>query len=307
MAPTKPLGKFTVSADEIYFVPTSITEEGGNRIVEREMPYVDGADCDDTGAKAERWTVEMDFDNSLIDEGLPEGITLYNDELNKLLRAFSIHEVGDLQLPTRGVVRARASTYTYTENDQLLEHAKVRAVFVRDNEQRVNAGLLGMATTRSTMKTRADETVFSLSQLGSISEFVEQFEDACSALSDAIAAPGEMVQDVDQKVAAVVRAVENVERQIIISTGFYTERLSDPESWAAWNQMRNVSDLACRALADKTSGVGKVVSIVTDLATTIFSVATKYAQDPQQLMDLNSDVEDFLVIPAKTVLRIFDR
>jgi hypothetical protein len=307
MPTTQPIGLWTVEMDEVRFIATSVEETGGNRIVRRERPYRDGAKLDDTGSKPRSWRVETVWNNTFEEDGVQAGIVWWRDELERFLVSARAHETGDLQLATVGRVRARLEDYSYKEANEYPDTAWVSVLFVEDNEDSVDGTALGVFRPRAAMQAAADQTVFSLELFGSFSQFVEDLENACTALEEAIAWPGEMVQDVDQKAARVVRCVEGIERQFFRTADFGTERLSDPESWAAWRQMRLTADLAARAIEDKSSGVGKVVSIVLDTAMSIFDAAAKYAQDPQQLMDLNSDVEDFLLVPIGTTLRIFQK
>jgi len=245
------------------------------------------------------------WQNSIEEDGVPTDLVFYPDQLNLMCASADQHETGDLQLPTRGQIRCRLASYSRVEDDAVKEFARVTFVFVQDNEDAVDSVLLSAPSARSSIKQKAEETVFSVEMAGSFSQFVENLESASSDLQDAIAAPGEAVDDIDQKAARCVRACENVERQIIVTAGFATERLSDPESFAALRQLRDTQDIASRAVNERSSGVGKILSIVADSTMSIFDIAVKYGQDPARLMDLNSAIEDFLAIPAMTSVRIF--
>jgi prophage DNA circulation protein len=301
-----PPSKWTVSGEEIVFIAVNIQEEGGNRIVERERPYRDGAKLDDTGSKARRWTVETVWQNTLEEDDVPVDPPFYPDRLNLMLSSADMHETGDLQLPTRSKIRCRLQSYRRTEDDTVKEMARVTFVFVQDNEDAVDVGVLQYPSAGASVRTMADATVFSLESRGSVLDAITEFEDAVDDLNDAIAAPGELVQDVDQKAARVVRACESVERQVIVTGNFATERL-DPMSHAALRQLRTMADLAARAANDRRNGLGKIVTVMVETQMSIFDVAVKYGKDPQQLMSWNSHVENFLVIPARTQLRMFQK
>lgn len=302
-----PPSKWTVSGEEIVFIAINIQEEGGNRLVERERPYRDGAKVDDTGSKAKRWTVETIWENSIEEDDVPADPPLYPDRLDLMLASADMHETGDLQLPTRSRIRCRLQSYRRTEDDTVKQMARVSFTFIQDNEDSVDVGVLQSPSAGATVRTVADETVFSMESLGGMAEFISELEDATDNLNDAIAAPGEQIQDIDQKAARVVRACESVERQVITTANFATERLSDPESHAALRQLRTVSDVAARAANDRRHGLGKIVTITLEASMSIFDVAVKYGKDPAQLMNWNSHVENFLVIPARTTLRVFEK
>ena len=61
-----------------------IEEEGGNRLVERERPNRDGAKIDDTGSKAKRWVLTLDYLNGSTEPDFPEDA--YPDVVNQLMR-----------------------------------------------------------------------------------------------------------------------------------------------------------------------------------------------------------------------------
>jgi len=300
-----PPAKWTVSGDEIYFIATSVSEDGGNRIVERERPYRDGAKLDDTGSRPRRWTVSTLWENTLTEDNFPPAIVLYPDQLNLMCASADQHETGDLQLPTRGKIRCRLQSYSRVEDDLVKGCAKVQFVFIQDNEDAIGTSLLSAPSARASIRQVVDGCVNSFEMAGSFSQFIESLESASQDLQEAIAAPGEALDDVDTKASRVIRACENIERQAVVSAGFATDHLSDPESYAAWRQLRSTNDVASRAMNEKHSGIGKIASIVTTATVSIFDIAVKYGQDPARLMDLNSAIEDFLVIPTMTLVRIF--
>ncbi|HVY48089.1 MAG TPA: DNA circularization N-terminal domain-containing protein [Minicystis sp.] len=56
-----PLGQ--VTGFSVPLPVSRIEEESGNRLVERDRPNRDGAKIDDTGAKARRWVLTLDYLN----------------------------------------------------------------------------------------------------------------------------------------------------------------------------------------------------------------------------------------------------
>src|SRR5262245_15019791 len=88
----------------LKFPVSSIQESGGNRIVERNRPYRNGAKLDDVGSNATKWTIEAVFENSIMEgeKGLDQNVLLYPNVLNAVLDSFRIHGTGDLVIPTRG-------------------------------------------------------------------------------------------------------------------------------------------------------------------------------------------------------------
>jgi hypothetical protein len=90
-----PVGSWTAeNAATIAFPVEDIGESGGNRIIERERPYRDGAKLDDTGRKATQFTMVCKFENTITEPGLEiNGLkNLYPDVLNDLIASFGIHK-----------------------------------------------------------------------------------------------------------------------------------------------------------------------------------------------------------------------
>jgi prophage DNA circulation protein len=305
---SRPIGKFSISGDEAYFVVMDVGERGGSRLAKRDRPYRDGTKIDKLGRKGRGWSVKTLYMNRWLDgePGIPSDVVLYPDELNKMLMAVEIQETGDLQLPTRPSIRAVLEDYEWQESADQPDAAVVTWHFWEDNEDNVDLAVLSAATARSTIQSHADQTVFSVERAGGYSQLVEDFEKACSDLSDAIAAPGEMLEDVDMKTSRLVRSTTNLGRQAERTAAFGVNRMTQPESWATGRNLCAAADTGCRAADEKTGS--RVVTILTgDSPSAIFDVALKYAQDPQELMDMNPMIEDFLSIPPRTRLRVFQR
>lgn len=288
----------------IYFPVLSVKESGGNRIVRRTRPYRDGAMLDDTGAREIVWTLEVMHENSIAEDSVSDGIW-YPQRLNDLLDSFKSHKTGSLVLPTRGRVRARAESYERTEDNSERDAARCTLVFVEDNEDDVTAEAFSNPSVTAYLIQAERDTTFSCESLGVFSQTLADLEKACSDVQDAIAAPGEMLQDVDQKVARVARILQDTEKQFSVTTKFGSDLLTDPDAWATLRQLRTMRDRAPQAAQEKAKG--RVVSKVFGVQLSIFDVATELAQDSTDLINLNPQIEDLLAIPAGTAVRVFGR
>jgi prophage DNA circulation protein len=187
------------------FPVQNITETGGNRLVERERPYRDGAKLDDTGSKPKRWSMEILFENTIDEPGLEiNEFDLYPDILDSLIDSFDNHETGDLVVPTRGTVRARIESYTRTEKIDPRDAALLNITFVQDNEDNVDAASFAIISANSNAKRLGEETTFDAQTdemwddgLVSVREFTDQLENATNQ-------PGDVADDVDNSASRVV-------------------------------------------------------------------------------------------------------
>lgn len=300
-----PAASWTVLGDTIYFAVEDIDEQGGNRIVRRRRPYRDGAKLDDTGSKEKEWDVNAIFENSIEEEGLPASPTQYPRALNNLIDSFDLHRTGTLVLPNRGAVRARAESYKRRETQAERDTARVTFHFVQDNEDNVDALSFTTPSIRSTARQIVEETTFSSESRGGFAQALADLEGAAGRLQDAIAAPGEAVQDVDQKAARVVRLAANVENQFNVTGQLGRDLLTDPDSWATWRQLHQLQDRTRRA-ADEKSALGRVVGMTFTTTRTLLDIASEIGQDPSLLFDLNAQIENTLDIAAGTLVKVYE-
>jgi prophage DNA circulation protein len=300
------VASWTVKGDTIKFIVLDIHEGGGGRLVRRARPYRKGAKLDSTGPKEKEWDVETIWSNGLDEPGVPQVPPLYPQQLHNMLETVDLDETGTLVLGTRGTIRCRLETYARHETAAQRDCARVTFKFVEDNEDKVDANSFQQPTARATIRRGVDETNFSIESTGSFSDMMEKLETAADQLQEAIAAPGELVQDVDQKAARVIRIVDNVVNQFTVTEQFGRDRLNDPSSHAAVRQAAILKDRAAQAVDEKTSSLPRIINIVIDRAQSIFDISVALAQDPTQLMALNNRIEDFLAIEAGTAVRVFE-
>ena len=300
-----PAASWTVLGDTIYFAVEDIDETGGNRIVRRRRPYRDGAKLDDTGSKEKEWDVTAVLENSIEEEGLPTDRALYPRALNAMIDSFDLHRTGTLILPSRGAVRACAESYKRRESQSERDTARVTFHFVQDNEDNVDALSFTTPSIRSTARQLVEETTFSSESRGGFAQSLADLEGAATDLQDAIAAPGEAVQDTDQKAARVVRLAADTEHQFTVSGQLGRDLFTDPDSWATVRQLHQLEDRSRRAASEK-SALGRVIGITFTTTRTILDIAAELVQDPASLLDLNTQLENALSIPAGTIVKVFE-
>jgi prophage DNA circulation protein len=280
------------------FPVRNITETGGNRLVERERPYRDGAKLDDTGSKAKRWTMEILFENTIDEPGLEiNEFDLYPDILDSLIDSFDNHETGDLVVPTRGTVRARADNYTRTETTDPRDAAILTVTFVQDNEDNVDAASFAIISANSNAKRLGEETTFDAQTdemwddgLVSVREFTDQLENATNQ-------PGDVADDVDNSASRVVSGAQTTERAFSFREKEGRNALTNPESSKTARKLNLSKDVAYRAKQESREGRPEMIKVVSSRHQSIFSIAVFFKQPVTELIAINPKIENLFYIP----------
>jgi prophage DNA circulation protein len=303
-----------VGSVKVKFPVTSIQESGGNRIVERNRPYRDGAKLDDVGSNATRWTVEAIFENSINEPGVNGGNStafgttpLYPEVLNQVIETFRTHATGDLGLPTRGTVRARAESYTRTESESERDCAKLSMVFVEDNEDNVDAQKFQQKTAQGSAKQLTESAVFDAQSEGAWNTSLADLREFGSELEGIANYPSSTRQDLDSQASIVVSTVNSVERTAQDGerkNGY--DALTDPETSRTQRKLEETRDLAGRSRLNPRVGRRRLVPLLIDAGTDLFTLAANLGQDVADLLDVNPSLDPNF-IPAGTVLRVFEK
>lgn len=292
----------------LKFPVTSIQETGGNRIVERNRPYRDGAKLDDVGSNATKWQVEAIFENSLMtgEPDLDQSRPLYPTILNEIIDSFRIHGTGDLVLPTRGKVRARAESYTRTESETERDYAKLTLTFCEDNEDNVDAQKFQQRQVNASARKLTEQTEFDAQSEGGWSTSLADLREFGSELEAFANLPGSSRADLDSQVgivsstvASVLRTSENSARE----NGF--DALQDPEGSRAQRKLEETNDVAGRSRAQPRAGRPRLVPYRVDAGTDLFTIAAQLGQSVIDLLDVNPSLDPNW-IPPGTVIRIFE-
>lgn len=290
----------------LVFPITSINETGGNRIVERNRPYRDGAKLDDIGSQPIKWTVEAIFENSIDEDGIPEDPPLYPNVLRSVVDSFRIHGTGDLTLPTVGKVRARAHSYTRIESDQQRDYARLSLVFVEDNEDNVDAQSFQLPTVNASAKRVTETAEFDAQSGATWNTSVSDIREFGAELEGIANAPGDRLDELDQQASIVVSTTNSVIRTF--SRGGSREEgnlLNDPSQSRTQRKLEQTKDLAGRSRSNSLAGRPRIVPYQVDQGTDIFTVAAQLNQSSKDLLDINPGINPFF-IPRKTVIKVFE-
>lgn len=291
-----PVASWTVGRlPPLRFVVLSISEGGGNRIVQRERPYRDGAKLDDTGSKAKTWNITALFDNGITEEGLDESKLLYPTVLNEMISSFDIHETGDLVVPTRGRVRCRAETYQREETETDRDDARCVFTFVEDNEDNVGSQQFEQMTINASSIRLAERTTFSMTSEGVWSSSLAELNEFASELEGIASFPGDTVANVDSQCSIVIGAANRVIRAFSRENEENMDLLNDPELSMAQRKLEETKDMVSRATAEAFKGRPRIVPYFVQNDTDIFTIAASLNQNSMDLMDINPGVDAFYI------------
>lgn len=290
---------------ELKFPVLSISESGGNRIVERERPYRDGAKLDDTGSKAKRWTLRVCFDNSIDEPDIDPSLPLYPEVLILITASFDQHETGDLVVPTRGKVRARAESYTREEKFEERDSAEVSFVFIEDNEDNVSAAGFNLPTIKASARRLTETTEFDAQSEGMWDGSLGELREFGSELEGIANFPGETERDIESQGKIVRATARQITRANSKANQESKDFLLDPSRSSTQRKLLRTEDMAARAEGEATRGRPRIVSYQVQGNTDIYAVAASLGQSAEDLLAINPGI-DPLFLPARTVVLVFE-
>lgn len=301
-----PAAKWQIKSYSILFpIEGTITESGGNRLVKRERSYRDGAKIDDTGSIPRSWTFTAVFENSVVEDNVVSkaGDELYPTRLRKMIESFSVHEAGDLTIPTVGTVRARLNTYRRIESaDETRDGAKLELTFDEDNEDSVDASSITAPSVNANMRLLGETTQFSAESDGIMDDdFISDFASMMNDLEEAANSVTTTQSDI-QSQAGFVRAKTTQVGQTYKST------LVDPATSTTQRKLEQSNDVAARSQTQSNDGSNPVVvTILTDRTRTLMDIAIELTQNYPALLAINPQLPDPLNIPQNTIVKVYDQ
>ena len=304
-----PIASWTVAGKTYQFPVETVKETGGNRLVNRERPYRDGAKIDDVGSSPKCWSLSSCFNSTVVGEGGSDSAPLYPDVLNDLLRSFDKHETGDLVVPTIGKIRARAKSYSREEKNDEIDTARVTLEFIQDNEDKVDATAFTLPTVRSSVAALAQATTFSAESDGSFNSTLADLNAMASQLEAIASYPSDTLQDLDNQAGIVVNATNRVLDAFTSKSNNPKTKaramLSDPDSSMTQRKLTALQDTSARARAELRANEPPIVRAIFDVPLSLFDIAARLGQDANKLIALNPALDPFF-IPANTNVRVHD-
>lgn len=289
------------SLPELKFPVLKISESGGNRIVKRDRPYRDGAKLDDTGSNAKQWSITVNFDNGIEEEGLDASKPLYPDVLNELIASFDIHETGDLVVPTRGRVRVRAETYQREETESERDEAVVTFTFLEDNEDNVGANQFEPMGIHASANRLTEQTVFSATSEGMWGTSLSDLNEFASELEGLANYPGDTIANIDSQCSIVIGAVNRVGRAFTRESEENRNMLNDPELSLTQRKLEETKDMTARARAEAYKGRPRLVPFYVVGDTDLFTIAANLNVAAEDLIEINRAIDPFNVVKGLTI------
>ena len=296
--------RWTAKGKPAVAIPVArVTETVDTRLAARRRPYKRGWKLDSTSRDGRIWDLECVYRATGDDD---EGV--YPDDLNALCATIDVDETGDLELPTRGPVRARFKGYRRVEDAELVDGATIVMTFWEDSEDDATAASFTAPTAKGGAKLAGAQATEDLEEAGAWDFDVADFNELCAGLEALANFPGDVIDQVDAKANAIVTSVARVEKAFGDSknrlAGDVATLLTDPASAPALRSMVRLADVAHRARLEAGLAT-KTVLRRFDRVLSIFDIATAVGQDGTLLLTSNRGLADPLAIPAGTPVRIY--
>lgn len=305
-----PVASWSIGGQKIAFPVTRISETGGNRLAARKRPYRHGAKYDDIGADEHGWTLTIKFANDIDEPGLTEvngDQALYPDVLNALLETFDLYhdEPGDLALPTRGPVRARLQSYNRDEEDTERDCAAVSLVFVEDNEDNVDAASFNLPSVKANSRRVAEEIAESSQEDGAWDGSISDLVEAAAQIEGLINAPQEYKRDLEAQSKVVLGAIRRVNAAFMQQNKEGRDLFLHPRTASTQMKLLQLEDMVGREMAEARRGRPQLVMVTYKSDRSLMSIAAELGQYYTDLLEVNTQLEDPMHIPAGEIVRVF--
>lgn len=293
---------------KVLLAVLSIQDSIGNRIIQHKRPYREGAKLDDLGAEPRTWSVQLIFNNDVLEPGISaSGILPFPDAFRQLQESFEFHETGNLVLPGLGFVRARARTMSSEETFEERDTARCTVVWEQDNEEALDRTLLRPPTARATAVRAAEHTVFTAQSLGAWDGDLNGLVEFAAEVEGLLLAPGRAANAVETQVRRNRRAIERIveaQNQLARDVGLETDQ---PRGSSFERQSVLLRDRQAQLASERAQGRPRTRPFRVDVAqTSIFEIAARVNQDAEELLDLNDGrIANPFRIQRGTVVLVF--
>lgn len=299
-----PVASFEVGGNRVAWPLATDQMAGGNRIVEHERPYREGAKLDNTGTKARRWVLQTLYNNTIDEPGVAEingGAALYPDVLQRTIWLLTQRETGALIVPIDGKVRARPIEWQRVHVIEEVDAAVLTITFVEDNEDRIDAASFSRPSVSGSLtKLAAGLQLFAESD-GVWSADLLSIQELCAELEGLMRSPEEYADAIDAQVGSIRRSLSRLKR----ATEDRTRSLSVKSVFLApplrvLREISRVGDVVGFANEQKKKKDKPKAWVEVLEETTIWKLAAKLGQPADELLKINGErIEDpFLILPG---------
>lgn len=261
------------------------------RIIERKRPGVEGAPLDDGGSDAKPYTLRVIFMNGHGVHGVPD--PAYPQYHRDFLDALEQKGKGTstLYVPGRGEKRVRYQHYTTSRTIDRRDCEVVEVAFLEDTEDgRATAASFTLPSAKSAGPVLARRLLDAGHALGIGGDLFDQILLAANRLAAAASAPFDSAAAMQQRVSDLLGLLDRAERNLVNGPrrfgGDSFSPLSPADAVEIVTGLRVLRDVA-RRHASATYGEGSVGPVRFPVTLSIFDIAAKLGQDPNELVSLN--------------------
>jgi hypothetical protein len=302
------IASWTVGGQTYKFPVKIIEEDGGNRLVVRARPNRPGAKLDSTGGKEKKWTITALFWNGCKEPGLDPAVPLYPDVKNAIVASFDVQETGDLVVPSRGRVRARADTYRTVENvDTEWDSTLATFNFVADNEDAIGAASVSKMTARTSGPKIATQAKFDADGVDVAGDGgLDALIDSMNQLQGILNAPQTAIDDATATSNTISRNIDNLVAAFSDAAEPARSAFTDPSSHRLRRKLILLQDSCNDSSVTEGKGRARPTAPRTFNTTrSIYDIAAELGQDASALSELNEyRIEDQLSIEPGTIVLV---
>lgn len=270
------------------------------RILPRPRAYVDGAPCDDTGAKPDTFDLTFLFAERAQIPGVTERV--YPDYHAAFLREARPTGTATLYFPGRGEKRVRLVRMQSQQVPNERNCELVSCNFIEDKEdERATSGSFVAPSSKLAVPTTVRQFVDTAHSLGMGGDLIDSLEAFAGSLERAAQSPFDAAAEIEQRAKRVVGAVKKIEKTMQRATeaAAYAP-LAPAEAFAAATGLKALEDAASSQRA-AIFGEGSQRPRVFDRPLSIFEIARLTGKDPDTLIRGNPKLGLFLIPPGVEV------
>lgn len=286
-------------------------EDFGVRIIRHARAYRRGSKLDSTGESEREFSFTALFNNTIRERGLEDNPRpLYPDMLRLLRDSFAIQQTGTLTLPTVGAVRCRLERGKRIESAAERNQAVLQLTFVEDNEESLASASFSLPSARATVAKGAAQTVFSIEREGGVvDDDVFELQQRATDLESLLLAPGRTIADLEAEARSLRWSLQRgrqTQRQLADDLGI--GGTEEPRGSEFHRLSIRLEDTLGKAGDEKFASRARIKTHVVDVdRTSLFEIAARFKQDPQDLLELNGErVPDPFSLERGDVVRVFD-
>lgn len=292
--------KKSCTFDNITFPVMECILTGGIRRHTHYFPYSPGGPTELMGRDNYKIKIKATF----CDTYFEYGENLYPTALNELRRRFEAQLIAPLNVPNLGVIRAYAKDWTHVMSSKVQNGEDVEIVFEEDTTELFSVETV-LLQKSSGFKSRLDDFKLQTDEIKKI------------GILDSVASVFDMINDVANRIQAIVDTVELVDSVIASKIAGLTDILEraadDVELFKDPNNLtliESFKDLWAAAvdLGETINGVGQLKPYEVQKDSTLAQVCIAIYGDTnraQELLALNT-IDDPFLIPAGTIIVFSD-